>query len=178
VVTATTASDCCTLRAGVVAYQPGSGTLFAIGRRSGDSTDQLLAFAVGGGGLQQAYDLGGERVVQLVADGGELYGLSTAAGSDALRVGRFSFAPTVAFVPYNSGASGCCFALAGPAAIDHATGVFAALTRADSAGAPFLIRTFAASGAPLTGNAVAALGLFEDDVRLLDRIFADSFEGP
>jgi len=177
-VTGTAAAGCCTLRAGVVAYQATSGLLFALGRRSGDSNDQLLAFAVASGGLQQAYDLGTERVVQLVADGTELYGLSNAIGSDVQRIGHFTFAPTFAFTPYSGGASACCFALAGSAAIDHANSVLVALTRADSAAATFQPRAFAASGTPTVGSALTAFGLFEDDVRLLDRIFADGFDGP
>lgn len=177
-VTATTAATCCTLRAGVVAYQASSGLLFALGRRSGDTTDQLLAFAVAGGGLQQAYDLGGETVVQLVVDGTELYGLSNAAGSDTQRVGHFVFASTFAFAPYGGGASPCCFALAGPATIDHANNVLVSLGRADSVGELFRTRAFAASGTPSVGNALNAFGLFEDDVVLLDRLFSDGFEGP
>lgn len=171
-------ANCCVLRAGVVAYFGGAGVLYGVGRRSGDTTDQLLAFSVDDGALQDAYDLGDEIVSQLVADGASLYALSYAQSTGLLRPALLTFAPAFALTPIGGGTSDCCFVLAGPAAIDHAAGALVASTRPLGAtGANFAIRAFSLSdGSVSTGNAVPAIGLFEDGAVLFDRIYADSFE--
>lgn len=176
-VTGTLGPDCCTLRAGAIAYAAADGgTLYAVGRRSDDAGDQLLAFSVDGATLLHAYDLGNERVAQLVADGGALYALSYAQDSGLLRPALISFAPAFALQPLGPGAGECCFVLAGPAAIDHAAGTLVTLARTFVSN-QFAIRAFLLSnGRMVTGNSMPALGLFEDSAVLFDRIFADSFE--
>jgi hypothetical protein len=174
-VTGTLGASCCTLRAGVGAYSVTSGIFYAVGKRTGDTNDHLLAIAVDTSTLVNAYDLGSERVGQLVVDGVLLYALST--NGTVMRPGVFGFAPAFAFAPIGTGTSDCCFVLAGAAAIDHATNRLTALTRASSASGPFVVRAFSlSSGAVTIGKAMTAMGLFEDSATLFDRIFADSFE--
>jgi len=168
---------CCTLRAGVIAYQPATATLYGVGRRSTDLNDQLLAFSAVTGLLQNAYDLGNERVAQLIADGSTLYALSYAQDTALLRPITLAFTPSFHVTPIGAGVSDCCFVLAGSAAIDHASNTLVALTRAISSSGPFAIRTFSLStGAVSVRSTLAAMGLFEDTAVLFDRIFADSFE--
>lgn len=168
-------SSCCTLRTGVGAYSAAPGIFYAVGRRTGDTTDHLLAIAVGSGTLANAYDLGTESVGQLVADGAALYAVSSSG--NVMRPGIFSFAPAFAFNAIGPGINDCCFVLAGSAAIDHVTNRLAAVTRASSAPAPFVVRAFSlSSGAVTVGKTLTAVGLFEDSATLFDRIFADGFE--
>jgi len=177
VVTGTLGASCCTVRAGVAAYAAGQSIFYAVGRRTGDTNDQLLAIAVDTGTLANAYDLGGERIGQLVTDAATLYALSYNTTSALMRPGRFTFAPAFAFAPIGAGTSDCCFVLAGSAAIDHATNRLTALTRASATSGPFAVRSFSlSSGAVTVGKSLTAMGLFEDSASLFDRIFADSFE--
>jgi hypothetical protein len=168
---------CCTLRAGVIAYQSGTGTLYAVGRRSTDTNDQLLAFSARYGTLQNARDLGNERIAQLLADGSTLYALSYAQDTKLLRPGTLAFAPAFQFNVIGAGTSDCCFVLAGSAAIDHTNNTLVALTRASSTSGPFATRAFSLSTGNVTlGSTLQAMGLFEDTAVLFDRIFADGFE--
>jgi len=168
---------CCTLRAGVIAYQPGTGTLYAVGRRSTDTNDQLLTFASANGTLQNARDLGNERIAQLIVDGSTLYALSYAQDTKLLRPGTLTLAPSLQFNAIGAGTSDCCFVLAGSAAIDHANNALVALTRSSSISGPFAVRSFSLStGNVVVGSTLQAMGLFEDSAVLFDRIFADGFE--
>jgi hypothetical protein len=174
-VTGTLGASCCSLRAGVGAYSAASGIFYAVGKRTGDTNDHLLAITVATSTLANAYDLSSERVGQLVVDGAMLYALSTSG--TVMRPGVFSFAPTFAFTPIGPGTSDCCFVLAGSATIDHATNRLAALSRASSTSGPFVVRAFSlSSGAVTLGKAITAMGLFEDSATLFDRIFANAFE--
>jgi hypothetical protein len=153
-----------------------SGIFYAVGKRTGDVDDQLLAIAIDSGTLSNAYDLGSERVADLVVDGTTLYALSYGSAA-VMRPGVFSFAPTFAFTPIGTGTSDCCFVLAGSAAIDHTTNRLTALTRTSSTSGPIVVRAFSlSSGAVTIGKTLTAMGLFEDSATLFDRIFADSFE--
>jgi hypothetical protein len=168
---------CCTLRAGVSAYQSASSILYAVGRRSTDTSDHLLAFSVDAGTLQNAWDLGTEQIAQLVAEGSTLYALSSVRNTTALRVGTFALTPAFQFNAIGSGADDCCFVLAGSATIDHANNALVALTRASGTSGIFSIRKFSlSSGNATTGSTLQAMGLFEDSAVLFDRIFADGFE--
>jgi hypothetical protein len=176
-VTGTLGASCCTLRAGVGAYAPSAGIFYAVGKRSGDTNDQLLAIAINSGTLSNAYDLGSERIGQLVVDGSALYALSYSQSAGVMRPGVFAFAPAYAFAPIGAGTGACCFVLAGSAVIDHATNRLTAVTRASSTSGPFVVRGFSlSSGAVTVGKTLTAMGLFEDSATLFDRIFADSFE--
>jgi hypothetical protein len=169
--------NCCTLRSGISAYFAGSDVLYAVGRRSIDSRDQLLAFSASGGTLQNAYDPGSARIVQLVADGSSLYALVYDDAGVTLHAAVITFAPAFTLTPIGSGASDCCFVLAGPAAIDHANGAIVTLMRSASNSVPFTAESFSlTSGDATAGSAISAFGLFEDTAALFDRIFADDFE--
>ena len=176
-VTGALGPDCCTLHSGISAYFAASDVLYAVGRRSTDSNDQLLAFSASGGTLQNAYDLGSTRIVQIVADSGSLYALAYDDASVTLHAAAITFAPAFTLMPIGSGAGNCCFVLAGPAAIDHASGAIVALMRAASGGLASSVESFSlSSGGASAGNTLTAFGLFEDDAVLWDRIFADSFD--
>jgi len=178
-VTGTLGPDCCSLRAGVAAYDAAADLFYAVGRRTTDSTDQLFAFSITQGTLLASYPLGSESVSTLLLHGGVLYALSYDAATDALRAATITFTPGFALTPIGSGAAGCCFVLAGSAALDHARNTLVALTRSSTTIEPFAIRSFSlADGTVTQGFALAANGLFEDTVPLSDRIFADDFEGP
>lgn len=177
VVTGALGPTCCTLRAGISAYNAGADLLYAVGRRSSDSADQLLVFSASGGTLQNAYDPGDERIVQLVVDGSSVYALSYNQTGAVLRPALITFSPTLNVAPIGAGTSSCCFVLAGPAAIDHANNALVVLTRASAADGQFAIRAFSLTdGSVGIANAATAMGLFEDNAALFDRIFADSFE--
>lgn len=179
VVTGALGPDCCQLRAGVAAYDATADIFYAVGRRSTDGADQLFAFSIANGTLLAAYPLGSESVSALVLDGSLLYALSYDAASDALRAATITFTPGFALTPIGSGATGCCFVLAGSAVLDHTRNALVALTRASTTAEAFAIRAFSLTdGTVAQGNALNANGLFEDSVALSDRIFADDFEGP
>lgn len=177
VVIADLGPNCCTLREGVAAYLPRFNKLYAVGRRSGDSEDQLLAFDLSTGTLAQNTALGALQVAQLVADGNTLYALSYDPAVDSLALDLVSTDPTLGITPIGSAVNKCCFALAGPATIDHANNTLVALVRPTAGSTQFAIMTFSLnSGAFTQGNSVPAMGLFEDTATLSDRIFYDGFE--
>jgi len=176
-VTGALGPDCCTLHSGISAYFAASDVLYAVGRRSIDSSDQLLAFSASGGTLLNAYDLGSSRIVQLVADPGSLYALVYDDANVTLHAAAITFAPAFALTPIGIGASDCCFVFAGPGTIDHANGAIVTLARSASSFVPFTVESFSlTSGSATAGKALGAFGLFEDTAALFDRIFANDFE--
>jgi YD repeat-containing protein len=176
-VTGALGPDCCVLRSGISAYVAAGDLLYAIGRRSTDTSDRLLAFSASGGTLQNAYDPAGARIVQLIADGSSLYALVYDEAAVTLRAAAITFAPSFTITTIGSGASNCCFVLAGPAAIDHANGAVVTLARSSSLAAASAIESFSlTTGNPTAGSTVGVFGLFEDNVALFDRIFANGFE--
>lgn len=178
-VTGAPGSGCCMLRSGVIAYAASSDLLYAVGRRSTDTSDQLFAFAVTTGTLQAAYPLGTATIAQLLYDSGNLYALSYDATADTLQPARISFSPGFALNTIGTGNSGCCFVLAGSMAFDPANNALVAVTRSSATPAsPFVIRSFSlGDGSATIGNPLTANGLFYDRyANLVDRIFADGFE--
>jgi len=168
--------DCCVLRQGVAAYLPLTRTLYAVGRRSTDSTDQLLAFDMADGVLAQNADLGTLRVSQLATDGISLYALVYTPSTDDLTLDQVSTA-NLGFTQIGNVASGCCFALTGPATIDVASNSFNALLRSSDGSNLSTVTSFSLNDGTMTqGNAIQAMGLFDDTAALSDRIFADGFE--
>jgi hypothetical protein len=180
VVTGVLGPACCTLRSGVSAYAAASDRLYAVGRRPESSRgtgDVLLVFSVNAGTLLNSYALGSESILQLLIDGSTVYALSYNQTSTTTRPATITFSPGLVLTPIGPGTSSCCFALTGPAAIDHAHNTLVALTRSTASTGPFSIRAFSLSdGSMTTGNSMSAMGLFEDNAVLFDRIFADSFE--
>ncbi|MEO7063950.1 MAG: hypothetical protein ABI082_09310 [Dokdonella sp.] len=182
-----TVTGCCRFTSGIAAWRAGTQELFLIGRRNGDTDDQLLRFDVGvsGPAMPDAYPIaGGDRVAALAVDAstGTLYAI-------ARSVLDFSYLASVTWSAPGSPASlsaigsapsGCCYLAAGPATIDGAAGARAlfALTRdTDSPGTMRLSRFDFASGNPVVVNpAMHGYGLWSDPVATLDRIFADGFD--
>jgi hypothetical protein len=179
VLTGVLGPQCCTLRSGISAYTAGADRLYAVGRTTDQigTGDALFVFSVDGGKLLNSYALGSESILQLVVDGSTVYALTYNNAGAATRPAVITFSPSLVLTPIGAGTSDCCFTLAGPAAIDHAHNTLVALTRSTTGAGSFFIRAFSLSdGSVTTGNSVPAMGLFEDNAVLFDRIFADSFE--
>lgn len=179
------APDCCSLVRGVAAWRASTRELFAVGRRTGDSEDQLLRFDVGtGSALPDAYPIADDRVVALAVDAldGSLYALARSV-LDFTYLVRITY--TTAGMPVTLSAIGsapaaCCYVASGPAAIDgiDAARALYALTRDAQAPAAMQLSRFDfASGNPTVVNAaIEGYGLWTDMDAALDRIFADGFE--
>jgi len=180
-----TAPGCCSLTRGVVAWRASTRELFAVGRRTGDSEDQLLRFDVGGGvALPDAYPVAGDRVVALAVDAadGSLYAIARSVldFSYLVRITYTTAGTPVTLSAIGSAPATCCYVAAGPATIDGAGTARAlyALTRdAQAPVAMQLSRFDLASGNPTVVNAaIEGYGLWTDAAASLDRIFADGFD--
>ena len=90
--------------------------------------------------LLNSYALGSESILQLVVDGSTVYALAYNSASAATRP-AVTFSPGLALTPIGAGTSRC-FALAGPAAIDHAHNTLVALTRSTTGAGAFHPRLF------------------------------------
>jgi hypothetical protein len=169
--------DCCKLRAGVAAYDPGANMLYAVGRRSSDTDDQILAFSGATGALTQNGSTGGLQVSQLIVDSGSIYALNHHPLTNTMALELVTTSPGIAITPVGSDFVECCFASTGAATIDHVNNAFVALVRSTTSAAPFALMSFSlSSGVATSGNIVPAMGLFEDTAVLSDRIFADGFD--
>ena len=156
-----------------------------VGRRSGDSGDQLLRFAFAGGTSPEAWPIPGDRIVALAFDtqSGSVYALARSA-LDVTYLARVTWTTPgtpVTLTAVGSAPASCCYVAAGPAAIDGAGSARAlyALTRNAQAPAAMSLSAFnLASGAQTTANAsMRGYGLWFDAAASFDRIFADGFDG-
>lgn len=180
------AAGCCRLASGIATWKADSHDLLTIGRRDGDSEDQLLRFGFdGGSGLPDAYPIAGDRVVALAADplDGQVYALLRSA-LDFTYLARITWSTPgtpVTLSAIGSTPSACCYVGSGPAAIDGEGSARAlyAFTRDASAPAAMQLGAFAfASGAQAIANpASEGYGLWADAIAFSDRIFADGFDG-
>lgn len=182
-----TAVDCCRISSGIVAWRASTQELFLVGRRTGDTEDQLLRFdiSVVGSVVPNAYPIaGGDRVVALAVDAptGKLYAIARSAMDFSYLASVTWSAPgtPASLSPIGSAPSGCCYLATGAATIDGDPGARAlfALTRDTNApGTMRLSRFDFTSGNPVVVNAATkGYGLWSDPVATLDRIFADGFE--
>lgn len=179
-------AGCCRFISGVAAWRAATQELLTLGRRVGDTEDQLLRFDVGTGvSLPDAYPIaGGDRVVALAVDANDakVYALarSVLGFSYLARVTWSTPGTAVTLSAIGSAPSACCYVAAGPATIDGSGSAraFYALTR--DAGVPAamqLSRFDLASGNPVVVNAaITGYGLWSDPSVLFDRIFANGFD--
>jgi hypothetical protein len=181
---AATAAGCCRLTRGVAAWRAATGELFAVGRRAGDSEDQLLRFDFAGSALPDAYPVADDRIVALAVDAadGSLYALARSA-LDFTYLTRITYTTPgtpVTLSAIGSAPATCCYVAAGPAAIDGAGSARAlyALTRDATAPTAMQLSRFDfSSGNPVIVNAaIEGYGLWTDAAASLDRIFADGFD--
>lgn len=181
-----TLTGCCRFNSGVAAWRAPTQDLLVIGRRSGDSEDQLLRFDFGvGTALPDAYPItGGDQVVALAVDpqDASVYALARSVlGFTFLAKVTWSTPGTAASLsPIGSAPATCCYAAAGPAAIDGsgaARALFALTRDATTPGPMQLSRFDFVSGNPVVVNAtMQGYGLWSDPSAMLDRIFADGFD--
>ena len=180
-------AGCCQFTSGIAAWRASTQELFLVGRRSGDTEDQLLRFDVGvsGPSMPDAYPIaGGDRVAALAIDAstGTLYALARSAMDFTYLASVTWSAPgsPASFAAIGSAPSGCCYIAAGQATIDGAPGARAlfALTRDTNTPAAMRLSRFDfSSGNPVVVNAaMQGYGLWTDPVAMLDRIFADGFD--
>jgi hypothetical protein len=180
-----TAAGCCVFNAGVSAWRASTQDLFAIGRRVGDSEDQLLRFGVAGGSaMPDAYPIAGDHVVALAVDAqnGNLYALVRSA-LDFTYLARITWSTPgtpATLSAIGSAPAQCCYVATGPATIDGAGAARAlyAFTRAADASTPLRLSRFDfVSGNPVVVNAASdGFGLWTDASASLDRIFANGFD--
>jgi hypothetical protein len=179
------AAGCCRFSAGIAAWRASSQDLFMIGRRNGDSEDQLLRFSLGGGAPgPDAYPLVGDSIIALVVDSqnGNLYALahSVAAFTRLVQVTYSTPGSAATLSPIGSAPSECCYVAAGPATIDGsgaARALFALDRDATSFGpmrlSSFNLTTGSRSVVRLSSD---GYGLWTDPSATFDRIFANGFD--
>lgn len=177
-----TQPDCCRFVSGIAAWRASTRDLLMVGRRMGDTEDQLLRFHVDSAATLAAYPITDDHIVALAVDAqtGDVYALarSTLDFTYLARVTWSTDGTPATLSAIGSAPAACCYVAAGPAAIDGATRALFALTRNASAPGPMQLSRFDfASGNPLVVNdAIDGYGLWSDPAALLDRIFADGFD--
>ncbi|HEY6941242.1 hypothetical protein, partial [Dokdonella sp.] len=184
--TAPVDAGCCAFASGIAAWRATSQDLLMVGRRDGDSEDQLLRFDfAGGSAMPAAYPIAGDRVVSLAVDAsnGDVYAILRSA-LDFSYLARVTW--TVPGSPVTLSAIGsapatCCFVGSGPATIDGPAGARALYVLGKDATAPAAMQLYAfdlVSGAPAVANpAMLGYGLWTDGAAVADDvIFADGFD--
>lgn len=180
------AAGCCRFASGIAAWKADSQDLLMVGRRDGDTEDQLLRFGyAGGSGMPDAYPIAGDHVVALAADplDGQVYALLRSV-LDFTYLARITWSTPgtpVTLSAIGSTPSTCCHVGSGPAAIDGdgSDRALYAFTRDAESPASMQLAAFAfTTGADATVNvAVDGYGLWTDAIAFTDRIFADGFDG-
>jgi hypothetical protein len=185
-VTAPVATGCCRLAPGIAAWRATSQDLLMVGRRDGDTEDQLLRFDfASGAALPAAYPIAGDHVVSLAVDASndDVYAVLRSA-LDFTYLARVTWSTPgspVTLSAIGSAPATCCFVGAGPGAIDGAAGVRAMHVFGRDATAPAAMQLYAfdlASGNPTVVNAATdGYGLWTDGAAVAsDVIFADGFD--
>jgi hypothetical protein len=183
--TIVSASGCCRIASGISAWRDGTQELFLVGRRTGDTEDQLLRFDLAGGiALPDAYPIAGESLAALAVDPRDesLYGVArtTMGVTHLVRItyGVPGNAATLSAI--GSTPAACCYVAVGAATVDSDSGgraLFVLTRDAASPAAMQLTRLDLASGTNTVANAaVEGYALWADAAATLDRIFADDFE--
>lgn len=180
-----TNAGCCRFSAGIAAWRASTHELFMVGRRNGDSTDQLLRFDFSASSPgPDAYPITDERVAALAIDSadGSLYAIARSV-LDVSHLARVTYSTPgtpATLSAIGSAPADCCYVASGPATIDgvgSARALFALTRNATTPGAMRLSSFNLASGAPLVVNAAMdGYGLWTDPAASLDRIFANGFE--
>lgn len=180
-----TLAGCCRFAAGIAAWRASTQELFMVGRRDGDSVDQLLRFDLGAASPgPDAYPIVGDSVAALAVDNqsGSLYALAHSALSFThLALVSYSTPDTPANLSaIGSAPAECCFVASGPAAIDGSGALRAlhALTRdATTPASTRLSRFNLGDGSVMVvNNAIDGYGLWTDSAAMLDRIFTNGFD--
>jgi len=185
-VTAPVATGCCRFASGIAAWRAASEDLLMVGRRDGDSEDQLLRFDFAkGAALPDAYPIAGDHVVSLAVDAadGTVYAVLRSA-LDFTYLARVTWSAPgspVTLSAIGSAPATCCFVGTGPGAIDGAVGARAMHVFGKDATAPAAMQLYAfdlASGNPTIANAATdGYGLWTDGAAVVDDvIFADGFD--
>lgn len=178
-------AGCCRFSAGIAAWRASSQDLFMVGRRNGDTQDQLLRFNLGGGAPgPTAYPIVGDSVIALAIDSqnGNLYGLahSVAAFTRLVQITYSTPGSAATLSPIGSAPSECCYVAAGPATVDG-TGAARSLFVLDRDAAtigPMRLSSFnLGSGTRQVVRAGSnGYGLWSDPAATFDRIFANGFD--
>ncbi|HEU4662678.1 MAG TPA: hypothetical protein VFS55_01475 [Dokdonella sp.] len=184
--TAAVDTGCCAFASGIAAWRAASQDLLMVGRREGDSEDQLLRFDfASGAALPAAYPIAGDRVVSLAVDAsnGDVYAIlrSTLDFTYLARVTWTVPGSPVTLSAVGSAPATCCFVGSGPGTIDGPAGARAMYVFGKDATAPAAMQLYAfdlASGAPAIVNpATDGYGLWTDGAAVTDDlIFADGFD--
>lgn len=178
-VRAALAAPCCELRTGVSALQLSGGTRFFAVGGAGAATEQLLVFnfdnntgpvAVNIPNNLQLNDLAINLATNAIV--GLAYDL-TALMSMPINVGA---APGYAISTIGAGNAGCCYALAGAAAVDRIGNRIVVIGSAEGTSAPRVQSFSLVDGSLAAGIALPANALFEDFAIVIDVLFSDGFE--
>ncbi|MEO7324471.1 MAG: hypothetical protein ABIW82_06555 [Dokdonella sp.] len=178
-------AGCCRFSAGIAAWRASSQELFMVGRRNGDTQDQLLRFNLGGGAPgPDAYPITGDSLIALAIDSqnGNLYGLAhgVVAFTRLVQITYSAPGSAATLSSIGSAPSECCYVAGGPATIDG-SGAARALFVLDRDAAtigPMRLSSFnLASGTRQVVRAASnGYGLWTDPAATFDRIFANGFE--
>jgi len=185
-VTTPAMGGCCRFAAGIAAWRATSEDLLMVGRRDGDTEDQLLRFDFASGlALTDAYPIAGDHVVALAVDAADsnVYAVLRSA-LDFTYLARVTWSTPgspVTLSAIGSAPATCCFVGTGPGAIDGALGARAMHVFGKDAATPAAMQLYAfdlASGNPTVVNAATdGYGLWTDGAAVVDDvIFADGFD--
>lgn len=179
------ASGCCRLASGVAAWRESTQELFLVGRRTGDTEDQLLRFDLASRvALPDAYPIAGESVAALSVNIHDysLYGVARTA-MNVTHLVRITYATpgnAATLSAIGSTPAACCYVALGAATIDtddSGRALFALTQDAQTPTTMQLTRFDLSSGDNVVVNAdVEGYALWTDSAASLDRIFADGFE--
>lgn len=173
---------CCTFRAGVSAFRSTDDSFFLVGRRATDTQDHLFRFTMNPLALAQVVPIPDDvTVTELDLFGGaSLIGLGYSAAAAATKVFTTDAALTITLL--GSGASNCCFVMAGSAARDTSTNQLVTLGPQNAEIQPNSPRQWGfslSSGAIFEGMTdTNGVGLFFDTTPIFSVpvLFADGFE--
>ena len=153
-------------RTAVSAFRPDDASLFLVGRIEGELQDRLFRFVLQTTPTVESLPIDSDLSVQeLVVDaGGQVYGLAWSASAALTRL--IAVDASLVIVPRGAGVAGCCFALAGPVAIDPGTNALLVLGKDVASASPspqHAWRFDLASGAAIDGGSTdPAVGLWYD----------------
>jgi hypothetical protein len=174
-------APCCSLKAGVSALiDSGNVHLLAVGRNAG-SQEVILPFNFTSNSLGSDIPLpAGEQVTDLVRHPatGVVWGFSHETATGLGRPFSIGLFPGFPFVTVGPGHAGCCYALAGSAAIDQIANQLVFIGHAQAGERPALQRFSFSDGSRTVGPFLIGHGLFQDFGLRFDELFSDGFEAP
>ncbi len=178
-VRANLAAPCCVLRAGVSVLTTSGGTrLLTVGRAAAANEELLIFDFVANTGPQAVTIPGDLKLGDLARHplSGAVFGVAHDETADVTRVITVGAAPSYPIATVGTGATACCFGLAGASAIDRTSGEIVFIGSVSGSTLPAVQRFNVVTGARVAGIALAGNAVFEDFGVSTGVLFADGFE--